>query len=196
MARRNPITLMPQILDEERNVVVVTFEATPRRTHSAGAKVTDYPVEEGVDASDHSEPGSIVLRMNALISPHSLYVTHAPGYVQRVLEVLEALRISGRRVTVVTPLRRYPNMVLQSLTAIESESFGDGVSYDLSFKEVRVVNSAVVGVPADILDALIRASGKSKGSAKKAPREETKKEQTARRKSLAKGLKDALLGGS
>lgn len=142
-------------------IIVIEFDAVPSETHTLSNTVTDHPVESGANVSDHSRPEPIMLALDCVISNTPLTTVqqqrairlgtvdftaeHAleimPGRAQITYEQLEALRRTGALLSVVTTLKVYRNMVIQSLTVPRSAQTSNGLHFTIAFKEIRVVQN-------------------------------------------------------
>lgn len=185
---------MLTILDESGAVIFesILISATP----SGSATTTDSPVEQGTDTADHVQPQSEETRIQLAVSDTGLGLAGpSPGLSAQTYDFLDQLRRNPQRVDILTTMRTYRSMVLISLSAPYTPQTGMGLVIDTGWREQRVTASQTTGVPASILAAAVRSSGKGKGKKPTATRNESGKEKTAREKSLLKGLKDALTGG-
>lgn len=59
--------------DDSGDTIAVRFDVVTSENHEGTQTVTDYPVEEGVDATDHARPGLDTLSIEGLVSNTPLY---------------------------------------------------------------------------------------------------------------------------
>lgn len=139
----------------------IVVDASVSESHSFAAEVTDYPVEKGANVADNIRAKPTVLRLEAFISDAPLTnagrnqvasggVTPRPKYEpnrsQDVLNQLIRLRDEGVLVTVYTGIKKYENMLLQSIDMPRDKSLKAGLRLTLTFKETRIVETQKVTI--------------------------------------------------
>lgn len=157
-------------------------------THVGEVEVTDHPVEEGADVSDHVRPLPERLTIDGIISNTPLNKTvkrtlnvqgvvletegesalaGEPGYAESAYETLRSIKDAGKLISVATPLRVYDDMVLQSLTVPKNNTTGEALRFTAQLKRVRIVASKLTS-------ATVTKDAKGKGKAsggKKVPKQ-------------------------
>ena len=156
------------------------FDATISDSHSSNAEITEHPIEDGANVSDHIRPGldrvslRIVISDNPIATPgdHATGATGTMGTVDlvgadgvksgeaRVLtfdgflfrakwvyEELLTLMSMGAPVGVITSLRDYESMAIESVNPLRDVESGNALFATVEFKQVRVVTSQVVAAP-------------------------------------------------
>lgn len=145
--------------------VVVTMHAVKQENHELRNTVTDHPVEEGYNISDHSRPEPETVSMECTISNtpvSSKQQTQAvrsgeytfnttseeagaigdtKGFAFGEWDKLKKLRDKGTLVTIVTTLGDYKSMAITSITAPRTSKNYDAVQFTIAFKKVRVVKN-------------------------------------------------------
>ena len=123
--------------------------------HSLEAEITDYPVEDGSDISDNIRLKPRTLTLNGAIvsdtpigaiasDPTRKLGAGNPPPSQDAYRRLEALYESRKPVEVVTGLKRYTNMVLETLTIPREAKDAGALVFSAHFKQIRtVVNKRV-----------------------------------------------------
>lgn len=153
------------------------------------AEVTEHPVEQGANISDHirTKPISLSLEGCQSAAPIGSQLSE-DAQAARPGEAYDFLvKLFGRIVTVSTELKDYENMALTRLSAPRDASTGEVLNFTCAFKQVRVVSNLTVEEPTELKSAKsVKDLGKK--PTKPAP------EPTVNR-SLAKGLKLSILGG-
>lgn len=147
----------------------IELDATISETHTRSAQVTDHPVERGANVTDHVriEPDGLVIEGMVSNTPLSFdqikrYVRaggveiettnfdETPrgvrGYAERAYERLREIMDAGTVITVVTALRTYDNMVLQSLSVPVTVQSGDALRFTATFKQVVLVSNKITTV--------------------------------------------------
>jgi len=167
-----PIVIEPRatrgmtILDDNLEVILVC-DATVQEKHNAKARITQYPREDRSPASDHIQPEQLMLDADIIVSPTSLI----PGEARRgrdrdAYEVLRALQTQGRTVTLVTSLRVYTGMALGSCIATRTSQTGQVLEAATSWQQIEVANTQATTIPASVIAAVARSSGKGKDKTK------------------------------
>lgn len=148
--------------------VQIVMHAVVAETHTLANTITDHPVEEGFNPSDHCRPEPEIVQMDCRISNTSLSSTSATeavkageftiqtttaaaaaagaigdtdGYAYQQWLKLKDLRNKGTLVRVATTLGDYDSMAIQSITAPRNAKNYDAVAFSITFKKVRVVQN-------------------------------------------------------
>lgn len=195
------------------DTVNITMHAVPQETHQLANEITDHPVEEGFNASDHSRPQPDRVTFDARISNTPLSTSQATeavksqgftfqtttaaadaagaigavdGYAQGQWEKLKTLRESGAIVKVSTTLGDYNSMAIESISVTRTAKNYDGLAFTISFKLIRVVQNKLTR---DVKSNDTRV-GKKKSAGNKTPKPAEEKDIDPLRKA-ANALKDA-----
>jgi len=120
----------------------LAFDCVLKAEHSSTLTITEHPVESGGNITDHSrlDPQELILELGA---------TDAGTYNGRSVQAfqsLKAMQASGIPLTVVTRLQTYTNMLIASLSAPEDYTTMHAVKATATFREIRIVSTATVGV--------------------------------------------------
>lgn len=159
----------------------LTFDATLSATHNATSDITDFPVEEGSNPSDHIQPKAQVMSLDIIFSPIPLGAAdpdgrgEAPadvggGYARQQYERLLALQ--GQALTLMMPWKTMTNMAIQSISNPVS-SVVDGFKVKVDFKQLRFVTSSSVRFERNVPTKVPRKPTGKKDQGKKAPTPET-----------------------
>lgn len=149
---------------------VVEIDSCLEESHSLTNTVTDHPVEEGFNVSDHSRPNPDLVTLRCFVSNTPLsaeqrtravrqgdvdFRTSSESGVQigatdgrganAYLKLLK-LRNEGTLVEVVTTLKTYgttatEGMMIESLTIPRSKDNFDGLEFSINLKQVRIVKN-------------------------------------------------------
>ena len=142
----------------------VTFDATLRESHRVEVGVTDHPVEDGADVSDHVQPRPRSFTLAVLVTESPIAATPtfnastvarlvatpvllgAPNRVREVFNFLQATADGGELVDVVTPkFGTIPQCVITSIpTEISNINAG---SFSVGFRQVRIAERLTVQIP-------------------------------------------------
>jgi hypothetical protein len=140
---------------------IAELDASLSETHSMSAEVTNHPVEEGSEISDHirKQPDSIqisgvvsntpLVYLASIQAPSPLMNDLTPVSDRAELAYAELQRImsQGETVEVVTSLRTYENMALTSLSITRDAASGNVLNASMDLREVIIVKSKVVAAP-------------------------------------------------
>jgi hypothetical protein len=114
-------------------------------THTFDADVTDYPVESGSNISDNIRPLPVQVDIEGLVSntpiglirdSRSTDVVHSDDAYER----LQRIRELRQPVTIMTSLRTFDNMALQSLVIPKGDHM-DGLRFQAKFKQIISVEN-------------------------------------------------------
>jgi hypothetical protein len=143
----------------------VTLDASISEQHTGNNEVTDHPVEEGVNIVDHVRPKPDTLKIEGLVTNTPMPEAGAPQFPVTVGDVtflskskfdaaragtayadLLALKENATLITVVTGLRTYDNMVIESLDVPRDARTGQTLRFSCSLKQIRtaVVQTAKI----------------------------------------------------
>jgi hypothetical protein len=138
------------------------IDAVITQTISMENEVTDHPVEEGFNVTDHSRPLPDKLTMECIISNTPVSAdqqqrivqsgsyqitttapnpTDASAYSDNALKKIEALRTQGAVFTVVTRRRTYDTMTIESIQIVDDAKTVDMLKFSISLKRIRVVKN-------------------------------------------------------
>lgn len=137
---------------------MITIDGFPldlvvKEDHSLEAVITEHPVEQGSDVVDHIRPRPRTLMLsNAVVSntpigaialdpTRQLELDDGDSLAQSAYRFLERIWLESRTVVVVTDLKRYPSMALESLVVPREASAAGGLVFNARFKEVRFVQN-------------------------------------------------------
>lgn len=115
--------------------------------HTFDAEITEHPVETGSDIADNvrSKPGVVTLT-DCLVSdsPIGDIANRRPDQSLPSADArakLEQLRINREPITIVTGLKTYQNMVLQSYAVTKTAKETSALRFRCTFKEVIIVTN-------------------------------------------------------
>lgn len=134
------------------------LDAVITETHVGKNTITKHPVEEGSDFSDHSRPEPDTFTMECVVS--STPISGATESIQLLkgvkassvakvdekrvkdaLDKLDDIRAKGRLITVVTSLRTYDSVGIESATITRDAKTQAALKFSAAFQRVRVVKN-------------------------------------------------------
>jgi len=181
----------------------VTMDCSVSETHLDEVEITDHPVEVGSDISDHIRKRPVSLELNgivtntpvvflaSLLAESPLDYDFAPSFdrVNTAYEELRRIQSDGDLVDVVTSLREYKNMAIQSLSVSRDAATGNVLNATISLREVALAKSLAVDLP--VPEAVQNLAKKSKG---KVPKSESSAAQGVKSQSILSQLSGSIGG--
>lgn len=146
---------------------VFTFDATTDESATDEGTLTEHPVETGVKVNDHFQMKPSDLSLSVVVSRTPFDEAEAvPDRDVRAYERLLAVLRAGEPLTIITPLRTYPNMVLVKVSNQRGADTGQKIAPTLDFKEIVFASAEFVTIPPTILGRRRRSasSKKNKGT--------------------------------
>lgn len=142
----------------------IALDAALREVHSGEVEVTEHPVEQGSNITDHTRPKPDRLTIDAIVSNTPINTTQrtrvveafgvsfvsssledsrqgAAGYAETAYAKLVELKDKGSPITVVTQIRTYDDMILISLSVPRDSKTGDALLFTASFQRVILVKN-------------------------------------------------------
>lgn len=176
----------------------VVADCTISEGHARELDITEHPVEDGANISDHARLKPEVLSLEVIFSNTVIGGPAAPGRAEDAWERLRLLQEQAKLITVVTSLRVYENMVLATLSTPRSAKEGNAVRCQATLRNIKLVKNKTTTVVVT-REPLAK---KKQSTGKQASGEATDAE--AKRKSLLKrgadsefvqGLVNKIVGG-
>lgn len=170
----------------------VTMDASVSETHVDEVEITEHPVEFGPDISDHIRKRPITLEISGIVtntplvflaslfskSPVDNDVLPSTDRVSRAYDTLRELQDKGELIKVVTSLREYENMAIQSIAIARDAANGQVLNATLSLRQVTLAKALSVDAP------LIEEIGKGvKETVGKTPKESSSPAQSTKAQS-------------
>lgn len=163
--------------------------------------VTDYPVEEGSDNTDHVRklPASIEINgvvtntplvyLASLQAPSPVSTDHQKNSdrVEVAYKHLRKMQDDGELVDVVSSLREYKNMVIKTITVFRDSVSGNILGSTIGLRELTIAGTLTVDLP--LPDDAANKAAKNKGKNEKTNATEKQSES-----SLSK-IRNAATGG-
>jgi len=125
------------------------FDAVFRTNHDQRAKITDHPVHVDAQVSDHAYMDNAGVTMEVGTTD----VLVGGGESATVYQILLDLQEKREPMTLVTRLKSYDNMVVESISVSDDFSMMGRLKASIKLKEVKLV---------DTLDVEVRKKGKSR----------------------------------
>lgn len=129
------------------------LDASIEETHSTRNEITKHPIEEGADVADHVRPEPDTLQITGQISNHPLDKFDVTSFISGIPDPrradtaygeLLAMQYFAERLTVVTTLNTYVDMVIVSLDVPRNAKLGNVVRFTATLEQIRTVVSDTV----------------------------------------------------
>ena len=171
-------------------IAALRIDAMIQETHNRSAETTDFEVEDGVTISDHVKLNPLTLELSCFISdaPANFFGVReltdiSANVINSLLPGPDRSGVPNARsrspidawnylntvweeqnlIAVVTSLQVYRNMILTNLSAPKSSAIGRSLEFKASLKEVRIVETNILTLPAISLDDPNQAGKNSRG---------------------------------
>lgn len=146
--------LLSLILNKKKTFTIgtLTLDVLISESHSRSATITENPVEDGTVISDHIilEPQRVSINgfvSNAHPTIFSfLNILRNEDKVKAAFELLEQIYNLKDLFTVVTNLKVYENMFMESLTIDKDQDTGEVLNFQMDLKEIRKVENVTVAI--------------------------------------------------
>jgi hypothetical protein len=146
---------------ESSTIGGVTIQALVEETHDDTLEMTDHPIEQGAEITDHSyvNPTAVLLRCGwsnssteALLGAvSSLFSDGASStgadYVSGIYSQLLALQQSRQPFTISTPLRTYENMLMPALRVTRDQKTYQALMVTATCREAILVSTQTTTIP-------------------------------------------------
>lgn len=181
------------ITDPETGGVLLRFDNNLEEKYVRTAEVTQYPVEEGAPITDHHQAQQRTLELFAEVSNTPLvFETDRQNRAQFYYDVLDALVLSGRRLTITSGLRVFENCVIKDYSITRDYTSGQSLVVSMTVVEIQTVSTSEVEVPEAILQAALRATGRTRRKKVVAPQAPTEEQAAVQAKAEADPPKRSL----
>lgn len=131
----------------------VQLDASIEEQHNVSNAITQFPIEEGVDITDHvrKQPDRVTIR--GIVTDHPIYGVQGLGQgaitptlqtgrsldaYQKVLTMVEEAQL----ISVVTSLRQYANMIIEAFEVPRDSKRGYAVEMTLQLRELKTASVA------------------------------------------------------
>jgi len=143
---------VPELVGIKTSVGGYFFDAYLLIDHESRLTITDHPVEEGANITDHSfvEPESLSMEIGMSDVCSSLVdgqFAQKPSRSVSAFDTLKQLQSDRIPITITTRLKTYKNMLVETITSAEDFKLSHGLRATVMFQEIIVVSTATVALP-------------------------------------------------
>lgn len=131
-------------------IASIIVDVTPTETHTLESEVTHFPVEQGVDITDHIRPKPRTYTIsNGLVSECPVVgqgVEPDPTAAGQAYRSLVEIWENQALLTITTGIERYDNMAMTSAPVTRTAKDGNSLRFSATFEEIQIVQSQTVAV--------------------------------------------------
>lgn len=131
----------------------VELDASIDETHRSANEITQFPVEVGVDISDHIRRQPETLSIRGIVTDHPISFGGTFGVSGRSLEAYQNVLTmidQAQLISVVTSLRQYANMAIESMEVPRNNRRSNAVEMILNLREVLTAQVAETAGTTDL----------------------------------------------
>jgi len=151
------MSLLSLVFGTKRKLQIATIEVDVAITesHETDCDVTENPVEDGANITDHVQVKPAKLTIEGLVSDtpikflQGLRSLFDDNRSRKTYEELLAIQQAREPISVITGLKQYENMILKTLTIPRSVDTGRALRFSALFQEVRIVESRTIAISSD-----------------------------------------------
>ncbi len=144
-------TAQPTLIRPERSLGSYQFDIVVEENHEDTLVITEHPAEQGAPFSDHAykKPATVTIRGGVTDVGSSLNATASDGdtRVVSLYEKLLELQDSKEPFEIVTGLRRYENMLLETLSVPVDQTGSGAAIMTANCRQVFIVKTQSTSVP-------------------------------------------------
>ena len=151
----------------------LVIDATTSEVIEHSVVITSHPVSSGAIVSDHAYSNPVSIKLEGAITNGSLYLSDIntlTGFFQGNLisniynymtgpsqkqilafNLLEILKENKDLVSVVTRMKSYDNMMIESLIFSRDKDAGDRLIFSITLKQIKLVSNKIVALSKSIL---------------------------------------------
>lgn len=141
------LNLLQTILVRSRSIGPFVANVTLDEHHEDRVAITETPVEQGADVTDHAYKRPARLAVRVGFSNSSLQALGNPIYDQQIYAGFLAMQASLEPIQVVTGKRVYNNMLVEDISLTTNESTENSLVMTVELREIIVVTTQTVTVP-------------------------------------------------
>lgn len=142
------LTVLRPLLGKRRGAIdIIVLDAVLNETHTRESEITDHPIQNGSFINDHIINQPPTVTMDCFISDHPqkssviqslsrVFTFLKPS--QRTFEYLNLLWRQKKLLTVVTSLKIYRRMAIESITFDRNPQTSNALSFQITLKQIRI----------------------------------------------------------
>lgn len=183
--------------------LLVRFDSSDKETHTSSVELSEHPVEEGADVTDHIRIKPDEIELNGVISNTPLLFLaslqaespiegsneRTDDRVEVAYKQLREFQRNGVLVDVITSLRTYSNMVITNIAVSRDARTGNIFDSTISLREMTMATAMSIDVP--VPKDVAKKAKKNAGTKQQGAADKT----TTSNKSMMDTIVDGLTSG-
>lgn len=143
------VTKIPALIRPTRSIGGVICDVTLEENHEDGLTITEYPVENGANISDHAtiKPKRVSIRVAASDAGGSLLEDSGENRSIEIYQKLLDLMEAREPFEVITAKRSYKNMLIESISAPTDSQSQNALIAAIECREVITATVETTSVP-------------------------------------------------
>ncbi len=137
---------------KQKKIGSFVIDAFRSETHRQSNTVTRFPVEDGSDINDHVISNPDVLEIQGIVG--AVILSDIDTGTNRTLDAfneLTRLKVERNLISIVTGLKVYDNMIIESFNVPRNSTNGGSLSFSMTLKNINIVESQSTVIPKTIL---------------------------------------------
>lgn len=147
VAEAAALNLLQTILVRSRSIGPFVANVTLEEHHEDRVAITETPVEQGAEITDHAYKRPARLSVRCGFSNSSLQAGGNPFYDQQIYAGFIAMQESLERIQVVTGKRVYNDMLVEGISLTTTEATESSLIMTVELRQVIFVTTQTVTVP-------------------------------------------------
>jgi hypothetical protein len=147
IAAAQALELLNPVMILQRNIGGFIADVTVEEIHTDLVEITENPVEQGADVTDHAFVKQPNLLIRAGWSNSSPQAGGDPNYVTDTYQQFQDLQAGRQPFDIITGKRSYSNMLILRLQVRTDETAEDALMMECECRQVNLVNTQTVTVP-------------------------------------------------
>lgn len=141
------LNLINSVLFSFRNIGPLVADVTVEESHHDEAIITEHPVEQSANITDHAYKRPVTVMIRAGWSNSSPRALLNPNYVKAIYQELLDLQESFGPFDITTGKRDYQNMLIRRLHVVTDERSEFALNAAIECQEVILTSTQLVTVP-------------------------------------------------
>lgn len=128
------------------SVGAVFLDVTINEEHSYTSKATQFPIENGEFISDHVIKDPITLSLSGIVSDSPLSILALFNRSQDAFTRLVRIYDLKEKITVVTGLKIYENMIMTALKIPRNLETGESLNFNMEFQQIITDTTTILNI--------------------------------------------------
>ena len=123
---------------EKSSVAGIFLDATISEDHSYTCKATQFPLENGSSITDHVINDPVKLSLSGIVSDSPISFLSAFNRSSDAFNRLVRIHELKEKITIVTGIKAYRNMIMTSFTVPRDTETGQALSFVFEFQQITI----------------------------------------------------------